>query len=263
MEKTYNAFQEMKIVAIDKQHPMPYLYNYYNVSFHNEMKFLAGRNALANIRNSLVSALNEKKNKLPRFIVIIPDDDILKFINYYAFGISTIMGKCLNWLITEVDRLISARKDALCHRKPGAVLPNEPKIVWCKMMDKPNMTYNDMMVVHGKYNRILEEILTQYQGHYILDYSKEVVHPVNFSQQNDINARGKEDMWNVIDRKLEIFDFNKDYLLPHTAYFNTSHIPVQRVKPEQHTRIQHGSPVTIDYNRMDQLHHSGNQVFSS
>ena len=85
------------------------------------------------------------------------------------------------------------------------------------MMSRLNMTYNDLMAVRHKYNGILNDLLAQRKNHYILDYNKEVLHPINFLPNNQLNVTGKEDLWNVIDRKMEIFDFNKNTLLPKTA----------------------------------------------
>ena len=164
------------------------------------------RNILVNLLNCVICGLNTKvdadKNnyQLPRFIVMIPEDDILCFINYFAYGISMISGRCLNWLINEVDQVIEARKDHLCRRRGGTVNLSEPKIIWLAMMNRPNTSYDNMLAVHGKYNRNLKELVAQRINHYYLDMTKQVV---------EYNGRGKDVFWMELDRILEEVDDHK------------------------------------------------------
>ena len=36
----------------------------------------------------------------------------------------------INWVIVGMSRTLQSKKDMLLSRKPGAVTPNEPKIIW-------------------------------------------------------------------------------------------------------------------------------------
>ena len=98
------------------------------------------------------------------------------------------------------------------------------------MMDRPNRTYNDMLAVRTKFNRILQEIISGKNNHFYLDVNDVVVHPLHFTYNNRINARGKTVFWCEIDKNLELFDYHKIELLPQT---NTAdNRPVQRVQPK-------------------------------
>ena len=119
LNETFTSFMDLKTDAKDGKTQMPYLYDYYNIAFFSENPLSCNTNVLSNLLNSVIHGLNTKINpeqgnvQLPRFIVMIPEDDILKFINYFAYGISTLIGKCLNWLVTQVDCVIESRKDQL------------------------------------------------------------------------------------------------------------------------------------------------------
>ena len=111
-------------------------------------------------------------------------------------------------------------------------------------MDRPNLSYNDMLAVRVKYNKILENILAGKRNHYIMDMSNDVVHPWNFMYNNIINARGKDDMWHAVDHLIEEFDYRKENFLPIPSDQETSNqrqyqsqsygsiVSTQRVAPE-------------------------------
>ena len=65
-------------------------------------------NILARIQNSLASALN--KNKwLPKYIALVLDDDLIKYLDCHRKGISTMYGTWLEWLVKEVNALVKAK----------------------------------------------------------------------------------------------------------------------------------------------------------
>ena len=44
-------------------------------------------------------------------------------------------------MILNIDRILDSRKDDLRRIKPGAVEPEDPKIIWVKMINRVNV-YN-------------------------------------------------------------------------------------------------------------------------
>ena len=254
LEQTFSTFTDIRNEGNAGKINKTYTFDYYNVDYFAEHPLSTSRNTISNIRNAVVKALNKYKNKLPRLLVILPEDDILKFINHFSYGVSRITGRYLNWLITEIDKLVSGRREELRKRKAGSVGGSEPKIIWGRMMDRPNISYNDMLAVRIKYNSILEDILANKRNHYILDVSKEVVHPLNFMYNNQINASGRNDFWLAIDRQLELFDYDKTPFVPvpsqppYAQEQRASHNcmekpiavtqPLRAVRPEQHQNVR-------------------------
>ena len=207
-----DTFQKKKLNAADGKEPMPYLHDYYNISFYMAKQSSLIKNVLTRMFNSLAEALNlnQGANQLLRIILVIPDSDILKFVNHYTYGVSVITGRCLSWLINNFEREIEAKKEQLRKKKPGSVSQNEPKIIWVKMLDTPNTTYSDLMACRKKFNSILEEILAQKKNHFIIDINDVMFHKSHFRQTNILNARGKERFWDEINRQVEEFEYNKD-----------------------------------------------------
>ena len=65
-------------------------------------------NLLSRLQNTLVSALNEQFI-LPEYIIVILDDDIIEFLEYKKYGVSTMYWTWLEWLLAEFHTAISTR----------------------------------------------------------------------------------------------------------------------------------------------------------
>ena len=108
LDEVFYAFTKLKDEAKDSQQSGPYLYQYYNITCSTENNLSSNDDTMARIVNSVINKLNEPIRKLPRFIIIIPDRDLLRHINYLGYGISHILGSCLNWIIKKIDDAIHA-----------------------------------------------------------------------------------------------------------------------------------------------------------
>ena len=60
-------------------------------------------------------------------MVFVLDSDLMKFINRSKFGVGIETGMQLDWLITEVHRLILCRKTQLTEK---FVRVGEPHVIW-------------------------------------------------------------------------------------------------------------------------------------
>ena len=201
------------------------MFDYYNVMPFYENPLSQNKNTLSCIFNSFMSAINDKKSPLlPKMIILILDWDILQFMNHYSYGVSMMSGKCIDWLLNNMKRVIEAKKDHLRCRRAGAVMSNEPKIISIKMINRSNK--QKILAVRNKFNRALKDLLADSRYHYILDLGKMVEDARNFTNNNLLNARGQGVFWLEIDRLIEHFDYHKEHLRPtkqQTATVVTPH----------------------------------------
>ena len=75
--------------------------------------------------NCIVNRYNSSKN-LPKWIILIPEADIIKGTKQLDFGMSEVYGKLLNWLMSEINAFLTqvyAEKDI-------ATIPKRTKIIW-------------------------------------------------------------------------------------------------------------------------------------
>ena len=210
LQEVHKVILDICKTAREDKAQMPYIFDYYNVKFFTEKQLHPQKNVMACIINSLIEVLNENKTTLLRYLLIMPDADIMKFIDFYTYGVSTITGKCLSWMITTIKRIIEARKDELRKCKPGAIAANEPKIFWLSMMNKPGVQLSDLYTVREKYNTILKDLLALRKHHYLININDVVSHRWHFISNKYMNVRGKERMWGEIVRSIEEFDYNKN-----------------------------------------------------
>ena len=100
---------------------------------------------------------------------MIPDRDIVHHIRYCDYGISMIIGRLLEFMIKDMERSIICKQSLMREVKPGSVIPNEPKVIWVKMLDRPFNSANH--AITKKFNIILEDIVRDKKDVYILDPS--------------------------------------------------------------------------------------------
>ena len=111
LDSMYDMFIEMRKQAKKDNRRLPYLYEQYNISYLLQDQLEGAVNPLSQLYNALVKGLNMTPHKLPHMIVLVPENDILKTINFYGFGISLLIGKCLDWLINEIDHAVTKRRN--------------------------------------------------------------------------------------------------------------------------------------------------------
>ena len=80
------------------------------------------QNIVRRLRNSLAVALT-KNWKLPKYIVVILEGDIIDYLNYTNFGISGFYGDLLESVIKGFVAMIKTRKDQLPQKSKKATYP--------------------------------------------------------------------------------------------------------------------------------------------
>ena len=107
LKEMYHTLQTMKIrPGHDRSRPNyePYLHKQYNVRSYYDLKNFSSENALSRIFNALIRGLEENARKLlPRYIVIILGEDFFRMINHTDYGVSLMIGKCLEWMMANLE----------------------------------------------------------------------------------------------------------------------------------------------------------------
>ena len=109
---TLHSFQTMRTAARLNWKPVPYIYEQFNVTFAyiNQTTYI--RSTAARILNALIETLN-RKNKLPTYIVIVVNKDLLANIGYFQNSITGIIERMVNWLVRKIHRMINIRVNNL------------------------------------------------------------------------------------------------------------------------------------------------------
>ena len=83
-----------------KKLPQPYLLEFYNIKkFYN---LSPGVRVIARIINALIEAIDERQ-KLPRFLLVILDKDILADLDVYDPQIVRLIRQMVNWVVKQIQ----------------------------------------------------------------------------------------------------------------------------------------------------------------
>ena len=98
--------------------------NYDYIPFCNSRYASSNANMLARLQNTFISAFNQtKKSVLPRYILVILDDDLITFLDFKSSdGAATLLGSWVEWLVKEFNAAINARLEKLKNKyKKGTI----------------------------------------------------------------------------------------------------------------------------------------------
>ena len=178
------------------------------------------RNIITAITNSLIDILN-RRERLPKYLVIVPDRGVIKTANFFDFGVVSIMKKIINKIQRNVSRLLTTRQEDLQDKKPGAVDPTPTRIIWVKMFDSPVFkTHPDekipkILALRRKFNKTLENRLAEYSTGFL--HITEVSHLAigeHFDNLGFLNQSGLAQFWKEIDCNIKKFDRGETQLTP-------------------------------------------------
>ena len=197
INETYHALQQMKAESRVNPSEKPYVYTMYNVRCFTSKPACLVQNIPARIVNCLIKALNEAFS-IPRFIVVVPDWDILRFINHFTYGVEILVQESLDWMIDNMKKVIRDKKDQLFKIHNGSVVSTQPKIIWVKMLQRMR-SYEKILTVRGKYNSVLKSTLAEESLHYIIDPNPILRDSAYFARDNHLNSDGSILFWKEID----------------------------------------------------------------
>ena len=216
LREIFHTFQSLKTSAdrsSNRDRHMPYIYSEYNVFFF----FMAGSSAIQNfltkITNVAVEAFN-RRDHLPKHIIIIPDEDLIISLNFFAYGSSYLIGTCVNWLSKQLERMMDARIEDLHSKRLGAFYENT-KLIWVKMfpwlVNLPPRLAKVMSLRH-KLNLALDELSRKRKQTHVLSITS--LEHAHFDQWGKLNYQGKMQFWRDLDDQIKHFDSCKTNLLP-------------------------------------------------
>ena len=158
-------------------------------------------NLIKRVIYSLAVAFN-RHIKLPRFIIVMLDNDIISWMGYSGFRVSRILGSLLECLVNIIEKMIADRKAELPTK---AVKFNYPIVYWAV---SPRHIYFLDNELRKKFNLCLEAVIKQKAHMHVLKI-KEI-----WDEHDDLlvnkssgtfTSMGKKHHWRAIDAA---FKFN-------------------------------------------------------
>ena len=117
-------------------------------------------NVLSRLQITLATALN-KKIHLPNYIVVVLDDDLIQYLKYKNFGVSTMYGTWIEWLANEFDCLVNKRKLQLPDKAKND--EHDPQFYWMALPLHQGFNEVDYNM-RCKFNLCLESVMKTYSN---------------------------------------------------------------------------------------------------
>ena len=132
-----------------------YLGRQFEVKVFEGVDTLINRSVLGRIRNTLASVLNVDL-LLPKYVMLVIDDDILRCVKFNRQGLLMIFGKCIQWLADELHTMIMQVKSWLPVK---AKKLRYPQLLWVTLPYHSNFKNNN---IRFKFNQGLESVVSKY-----------------------------------------------------------------------------------------------------
>ena len=85
-------------------------------------------NAVGRLLSSIVRCFNNNRTVIPKWIIITPESDIIKSIEYTQFGVSNAYGMLTEYIMQQIELILQAFMGSNLPKK--ATKYNRPHILW-------------------------------------------------------------------------------------------------------------------------------------
>ena len=146
---------------------------------------------------------NAKLFPLPKLIVIVADDNLLREFTDMHKGVSKAMSRIVNFIMTEYDHGVASFKENLPAKSVKSVYPH---FLWIQAPSHDNFINNSQ---RHKFNKALEEVSKLHQNMSSL-YLKKVWDPTDqslfFQSNHKFSTAGYAAYWEAVDRTIGYCD---------------------------------------------------------
>ena len=152
LKEYYQSFLSMRTQAKEANAKLPYLFENYNVEHFKPPEMSNVKSVLARMVSSLIQAMNEAcQHHLLRYLLVIPDKDLVKEANVFDYGVTRILEDIIKYLLININQAIEVHKEDLKGKRMGAISTAvEPRIIWVKMIVRPQTSNKKVLLSHKK-----------------------------------------------------------------------------------------------------------------
>ena len=111
------------------------------------------------VRNALIKAINDNGCMMPKYIIMLLDNEMIKSVSYRGFGFSDIIHRIYSWLATQVDRAIRSVKDIIPAKSRRKY---KLQVIWQAVPEHKNLADN---YKRARTNEIIAEVLGEIPRH--------------------------------------------------------------------------------------------------
>ena len=158
------------------------------------------------MKNALMHKVDKKFMPLPKLIVVVPDDDIIRCLEEASQkGLTKQFSRILNYIMMEHERSVSTYKEFLLAK---CLKPGYPQILWIQAPLHDNFSEANNSACY-KFNKSLEEAVKVHDNISTLPFKK-VWDARNFNffiaESRRFMTDGYYAYWEAVDRTARYFD---------------------------------------------------------
>ena len=175
-----------------------YTKKHFEIVKHCNSRFaLNYQNMISRIVNTVISLTNSKKY-LPAYLVLVLDDDMIEYLNYFNSGVSVLYSKWLEYLAKEINLVLLTRWNQLPVKCKENTLP---QVYWVSC---PVHNSFDHAHLREKWNITLQTVMKTIDNMCMVRI-KDFWSPTNMSLvvNNRLTTEGLYTYWKVIDAALK------------------------------------------------------------
>ena len=235
----YNGFLDLQQLAVKdrKDIAMPYLLEYFNLKFLFKTEDLQNELAVLHTINALLDQLNSKDARLPKYLIVIMDHNLIEDLDVSDEDIHKIIPQVVNWFVCQINTILRCKRIDLLEKKPGTVAGCLTKVIYVCMIRRIGRFNPKITAVHdlqAKYNDALNNSVAKVQEHMLTINTCNMYE--HFNKGGALSESGKWLFFNKLDSLIQKFDLDKIKLQPAPQH---NHKRFNNVWSRKSTGFQH------------------------
>ena len=143
-----------------------YIKETFDVSGYVNSKFKSDNpSVLCRLINALIKAINVE-HVLPKWIVVVPDDDIIRALNHSKYGISNTLGRLVDHVMKEQEKAVTTAKEILPEKCKRVFYPI---FIWIQAPMHDNFNNNSERY---KFNKCIKRMASFHENVEVLQLKK-------------------------------------------------------------------------------------------
>ena len=200
----------------NKKLPQPYLNEFYNIHRFTDQEnspTVAGR-----VVNALIAGLNER-HKLPRFLLVVVDTDIISDFDIFKLDIVKSIRQSTSWMVKQINIQIRRKRLELIAQKPGNIYGSDPTVIFVRALHRANLAFHrgsyldELFALKAKFNDALNDAVARIDERILTINSCNT--SSHFNHLGKLSIKGKYSFWHEINDLAERFDQKAVKLLPN------------------------------------------------
>ena len=203
----FSEFQSMKHRSEkDKKFVPPYMLDFFNaIEFYprsrTEKDVQPASTAMARIINSLIRAVNSKNARLPKYLVVFLDMDILMDIHFDEVNFFTakqMVPELTRYVVRQIKTVLCRKRMDLLEKKPGAASGTATEVIYVCMLHRigsftDGSVLSQVCALRPRFNDALNDaVAKENQCILTINMCNTFEH---FDRNGSLSSKGKNDFW--------------------------------------------------------------------